>query len=344
MEAAELAEQIEELENRVERLRAMYEQYFMGIERIEPLIARKDIDRRLWILRREQIRNTGMRFKLQTTVQRYNTYQQYWQRITREIENGTYQRDLGRAAKRFGENVVTALGRRRQKMFEKGLALKAERDAAREARNSAPPPAQEEASSETFEVSFEDEPESTGPSTPKQGSMPELPPRPPVQPKTVPQPPLASVPLRKLPGQGAPRAGLPGAGLPPLRAPLPSRPELPQAAATGPVKPPLVAAKAVPTALAKPAPAPVAVKPALAAAPSAADGELSAARMRQIYGQFVDAKRRANESTAALTYDKIAANLKDTEKALREKHKGRNIDFEVTMKNGKPVLKPVLKG
>ena len=35
-------------------------------------------------------------------IQRYNTFQQYWQRICREIENGTYKRDLGRAAERFG--------------------------------------------------------------------------------------------------------------------------------------------------------------------------------------------------------------------------------------------------
>src|SRR4051812_23222366 len=101
----------------------------MGIERIEPLILRKDVDRRLWMLRREQIRNTGLRFKLQTTVQRYNSYQQYWARICREIENGTYQRDVKRAADKFGDAAAsTALGRRRQKMFERGLARKEERD------------------------------------------------------------------------------------------------------------------------------------------------------------------------------------------------------------------------
>lgn len=66
--------------------------------------------------------------------------------------------------------------------------------------------------------------------------------------------------------------------------------------------------------------------------------------MRQIYGQYVEAKRRANESTAAITYDKIAANLRETAKQLKTKHSGRNIDFEVVMKNGKPVLKPVVKG
>jgi hypothetical protein len=71
---------------------------------------------------------------------------------------------------------------------------------------------------------------------------------------------------------------------------------------------------------------------------------LSPIRMRQIYGQFVEAKRKANESTAAVTYEKIASNLENAAKELRAKHKGKSVDFEVVMKNGKPVLKPVVKG
>ena len=99
MEQVELDTALEELELRLERLRALYEQYFMGLEKIEPAIARKDVDRRIYVLRREKIRNTAKRFKLQTIIQRYNTYQQYWQRICREIENGTYKRHLIKAQK-----------------------------------------------------------------------------------------------------------------------------------------------------------------------------------------------------------------------------------------------------
>ena len=97
METAELELALEELETRLERLRSLYEQYFMGIEKIEPQIARKDVDRRIYLLRREKIRNTAKRFKLQTIIQRYNTFQQYWMRICREIENGTYKRHLLKA-------------------------------------------------------------------------------------------------------------------------------------------------------------------------------------------------------------------------------------------------------
>src|SRR5262245_46572107 len=105
---------LEELETRLERLRALYEQYFLGIEKLEPAIPRKDVDRRIYVLRREKIRNTGKRFKLQTLISRYNTFQQYWQRICREIENGTYKRHLLRAEKNIGPtNLLTTAARRR---------------------------------------------------------------------------------------------------------------------------------------------------------------------------------------------------------------------------------------
>ena len=105
---------LEELENRLERLRALYEQYFLGFEKIEPQVARKDVDRRIYVLRREKIRNTGKRFKLQTIIQRYNTFQQYWQRICREIENGTYKRHLARAERIMGAGDLLTIAARRR--------------------------------------------------------------------------------------------------------------------------------------------------------------------------------------------------------------------------------------
>ncbi len=58
-----LDEELDELENRLERLRALYEQYFLGIEKLEPSVPRKDVERRIWVLRRVKFKNTGKRFK-----------------------------------------------------------------------------------------------------------------------------------------------------------------------------------------------------------------------------------------------------------------------------------------
>ncbi len=137
MEAAEpdIDHELEELELRLERLRALYEQYFLGIEKIEPNIARKDVDRRIWTLRRMKFRNTAKRFKLQTIVMRYNTFQQYWQRICREIENGTYRRHLLKAERRLGEPLTIA-ARKRMGMFAKGEEAAAERARSQDAKSS----------------------------------------------------------------------------------------------------------------------------------------------------------------------------------------------------------------
>ena len=113
-------QEVEELELKVERLKALYQQFFMGIEKIPPDVLKKEVDRTIWRLRREQLRGTRLLFKFQQIVQRYNTYQNYWARILRQMESGTYQRDVMRAARRFGANeVLTIAGRRAQRILRR---------------------------------------------------------------------------------------------------------------------------------------------------------------------------------------------------------------------------------
>ena len=73
----ELEIALSELEERVDRLRALYEQYFMGYEKIEPSVQRKDVERRFVALRKQQMRNTAMRFRFNVVTQKYNTYAMY---------------------------------------------------------------------------------------------------------------------------------------------------------------------------------------------------------------------------------------------------------------------------
>jgi hypothetical protein len=41
-----------------------------------------------------------------------------------------------------------------------------------------------------------------------------------------------------------------------------------------------------------------------------------------------------------MSLDKLAQNLRATEQKLREQHRGRRIDFDIVLKDGKPVIKP----
>ncbi len=99
---------IGELEERVDRLRNLYEQYFLGFEKLEPSVSRKDVDRRFMLLRKEQIRNTAMRFRFNVVTQKFNTYAMHWVRICRQIEDGTYKRHIRKAKARFGDVGRTA--------------------------------------------------------------------------------------------------------------------------------------------------------------------------------------------------------------------------------------------
>lgn len=92
---------IGELENDIDRLHALYNQYFMGIEKLEPTVVRKNLDRKINLLRREHIKNTALRFRMQMQIQKYNTQSTYWNRVCRQIENGTYNRQVMLAKKRI---------------------------------------------------------------------------------------------------------------------------------------------------------------------------------------------------------------------------------------------------
>lgn len=121
MDLKEAQQLVDDLEPKIERLKSLYQQYFMGIEKIPPHVLRKDVERTIFRMRRSKLQNTRIRFKFQQLVQRYNTYDQYWGRILRQIEKGTYKRDLRRAAKRFGQDEALEIAGRKDRAALKGI-------------------------------------------------------------------------------------------------------------------------------------------------------------------------------------------------------------------------------
>lgn len=396
---------LDEISTRLERVRALYEQYFMGIERLEPTIPRKDLERRIQVLRKTRFQNTAKRFKFQTLVQRYNSLQQYWNRTCRDIENGTYKKHLQRAERRFGlptsaatpdspdesrekaekaaeakeqatadlaslldadtdldaamGNVLAELeqapakkasadpnapsaGNERSKTGTgllgklaatpasperqtglrtktspnpvglKGLPpLKRSTTSPRAATPAAPP-----------NTSTEQTAASPKPAPPARPASP-APPTPPPRPRTSPSPTGLSQAPR--PG-GATTPSATKAGKPPIPPPR-ARP------ATAPVRP---AATEAARPVARPAPPPRAA----GAARSGSSG-LSEERIKALHQSYVSARKKTNASEVSI--EKLAKSLRDTEQKLRAKHKGRNIDFDVSIKDGKAILKPKLK-
>ncbi len=103
MDLREVEQLLADVETRLDRLRALYDQYFMGFERIEPHVPRKEVERRIYLLRKEPIRNTRLRFRFNMLIQRYNMFQTHWARVCRQIEEGTYRRHVLRAKRMLDE-------------------------------------------------------------------------------------------------------------------------------------------------------------------------------------------------------------------------------------------------
>ena len=111
--AEELEARVEDLERRLDRLRSLYEQYFQGIERIEPRQERTQLHNLILDLRKVSTRNTALRFRINQLGSRLNTFENYWNRVTRQIEEGTFHRDVARAryrARQRGEQARPAPG------------------------------------------------------------------------------------------------------------------------------------------------------------------------------------------------------------------------------------------
>src|SRR5262249_34331890 len=79
-------------------LRALYDNYFAGLERREPLRQREIFARALRDLQIEK-RTTQISFRFSNLRARFATFEQHWNRIAKQIEEGTYKRDRQRAAK-----------------------------------------------------------------------------------------------------------------------------------------------------------------------------------------------------------------------------------------------------
>jgi hypothetical protein len=283
VEVSELDIQLTELEQNLDRLRALYEQYFMGMEKVEPAVLRKDVDRRFWQLRRIKIRNTAKRFKFQTLVQRYNTFQQHWTRTCREIDTGTYTKHLKRVEKTFGVEALTNLARKRKHNIEKAILLDAERKAAIALRQGGIRPPQPN----PIQAPAGDEP-----ATPE--SRRSLP------------PPLPQKGVRRI--SLAPLALAPTAEIAPRPAAAVARPD------------------------------PHLSRPTA----SLATGHLSDARVRDLHERLIATKRGLNEE-GKVSLENLAKSLRATEEKLRAKHGARSIDFQVVVKDGKAVVKPLLR-
>jgi hypothetical protein len=329
MTLQEFEQMLHDAEVKLARLKALYEQWFQGIEKMEPAVARKDLDRTFELLKKNQPRNTAMRFRLQQLWARYGTYGIYWGRIARQIEDGTFKRDLVRVAKKQTKNDKRAadaaweldveIDEIEDEKTDPGLVVHTGKSNGA----SKSPPARGAFGDHDIDAIL-----GTLGSTPPAASPTAAKPARPLspfamgaRPAAAPAPLAASATFGK-PKDRAPPASSVVAPLPTASAPIAAKPAPPMPT---PMKP------AIPS-----PPKPAVAAPPPKPAPSAG---LDDAKMRALYSRYVDARKQNNER-AEVRYEALAESVEKMMPKLREKHGNKAIDFDVVVSNGKVGLKP----
>ncbi|MDB4986445.1 MAG: hypothetical protein JWN04_1623 [Myxococcaceae bacterium] len=389
MNVQEFDTALSDLETRVDRLRALYENWFRGYEKMEPSVARKDVERRVYGLRKELPRNTALRFRYHQLYQRYTTLATYWQRTARQIEEGTHRLQIQRMkrrrpdddlmrtnippADRDTDNDVTIPPPSYELNLDESLdvqRLLEEADIEQVARAidvpgpfSTPPPGRASSSSiKPMRGLSTPAPLATPAPAPAVTSarfarpslandvaplrapvspvLPQVIPAPAAGAATgVPKPPPLKIPLPKAPGTGtmpglpvpriAVKPGAPGTGtlpgLPPPRVPAPP-----------PVPVPMTAARPAPPGVPR-VPPPAAPAPPQARPAESSNG-ISEQRLRRLYDEYAAARRKNNEGD--VRFETLAGTIQKMLPDLSKKHQGKQIDFEVVLKDGRVGLKP----
>jgi hypothetical protein len=64
--------------------------------------------------------------------------------------------------------------------------------------------------------------------------------------------------------------------------------------------------------------------------------------VKELHSRLIAAKQETNDATS-VSVDGLARSLREAEKRLKAEHGERTIDFDVVIKGGKAVVKPIVK-
>lgn len=121
----EIEAEIDQIEKDLNELRSAYELYFMGVEKLEPAAQRDVLKATLRRWQELKPRNTALKFRIQQMKARLVSLENYWQRITRQREEGTYNRDLAKVKRRDAERALKELAAQKKAAPESTNDLRA---------------------------------------------------------------------------------------------------------------------------------------------------------------------------------------------------------------------------
>lgn len=88
-----IKEDIDLLDSKISRLKTEYEQYFMRLVKREPAKLREEVEKLILLYSNKSLTNTTLKFRFNTLVAKHSSYKQYWTRVLRAIDEGTFYRE-----------------------------------------------------------------------------------------------------------------------------------------------------------------------------------------------------------------------------------------------------------
>lgn len=344
---------LNEFDTKLTNLRLAYDRYFNGAERRPPVFLRTEVVRMMHELEHKTfIQNTAQRFRLRSLVQRFNTHKTYWDRILRQIEEGTYKKHLDKA-KRNMEQRARFEARRAEEAQEQQQAIELDFDF----------DAVESLDAFASQLNQMDQQGRFDQPAPQHAQQTSAAPFSPTALNHQPQQPsmedrraakIAEI-QRKLGLQGQPHQ----APQQPARQQPVQQPVQPQASGEDKEAQRRRKLEEMKRRLeARSTTGASTSKPAAQGAPTRASQVQRASQQRpqraqqqrpqpkqdsqveRVYRNLVEAKRRCNEPTGALTRDAVARSMQQQRAKFKQSHGSDNVDFKVIIKNGKAFLKP----
>ncbi len=303
--------ELEELEDRIEKLRHAYEVYFAGLDQIDPSDKKIAIRRIMTRLNEMRLRNPRLRFKLQSLIGRFVSLNQYWTRTMREIESGTFQRCLIKTSNIDKGKAQAYFGKEAPKFSESETDRI--QNAARAASAMAAPATKERQKRNDVRLTNLEN----------------------LEEKDIKN-------LRFKRPLGGPDTGLLPVGRPSAPTPVseslpPAPPDMPPPVPSEAAIPPPSPFRTPESGLRSRAVAPSSPAPALGGNGGKSGG------MDRITRTYMEARKRLDPNGKGVKREAIEAHIAKTRETLRKKYKTDQIDFKVVEKAGKVVLKPVIK-
>ena len=314
-----LEAELELLSKKLDRLRVLYEQFFIGSEKTAPYTLQKDVVISFHRLGQERIRSAALKFKYQSLVQKFSSYKAYWARTQREIEEGTYKRHLQRVQRREQARVengeLSAHELAELRVIRETLGDEAAGEAEDKRRND-----------HAHEVSQTED----APARRQGGNMAPDDERDPKEAPTY----AAPAPKVTDEGQAALDFMREAFGEEAARMPKAAPPDALRGMSAEEVARKAEALKALRARLGG------APRPAVGAPIRQSPEEI---RDRQVYEKWVAAKRSVGDTAGLVSFDTLRQSMAKQAEAVREKHQCRDVGFDVVVKDGKAYLKPVPK-